>query len=186
MILRMKIIRYIFRITCASWLPLLIKPGSKLGWDLGFELGFSVDMVPVAPVGYPLGHYINTLLGLALDNYFGTWEGYLFVVSLGTLDGLMIGTGEVCLVGLSLVLLLGSPPDSQNPGLTGIILEMSLGNNIGSLINYIWNINWCVPRIGTWKLLWHFNWVPSLLFSLFGTCHTDCNAHGIFTWKFSG
>ena len=57
-------------------------------------------MVLGAPVGYPLGYSINMLIGLELENYFGTQEGYLVGVSLATLTGLMIGTGEVSLVGL--------------------------------------------------------------------------------------
>ena len=56
MIRRMKIIRYIFRITCASWLPHLRISGSDIGWYLGSELGLSVGMVLLAPVGSPLGY----------------------------------------------------------------------------------------------------------------------------------
>ena len=59
-------------------------------------------MVLGAPVGYPLGYYINILLGLAFFNSLGTWEGSLVVVSLVPLVGLIIGTGEGYLVGLSL------------------------------------------------------------------------------------
>ena len=68
----------------------MITSGSDLGWDLVFELGFSVDMMMVVPIGSPLGYSINMLLGLALVNYFGTWEVSLVGVSLGALDGLMI------------------------------------------------------------------------------------------------
>ena len=57
------------------------------------------------------------------------------------------------MVGLSLGLPLGSPFDSPNPVLIGIILCMSLVNTLGSLIDYIWHINWCGPWIGTVKLL---------------------------------
>ena len=64
--------------------------GSEIVWALGFELGSSVDMVLLAPVGSPLGYSINMLLGLALENYFGTWEVSLAGVLLGALDGLMI------------------------------------------------------------------------------------------------
>ena len=77
----------------------------------------------------------------------------MVVFSLGTLDGLMIGTVERYLVGLSLVLPLVYPLDSPNLGLTGTILAMSLGNPLVSLIDSIWNINWCVTLIGTWQLL---------------------------------
>ena len=56
------------------------------------------------------------LLDLELCNYFGTKEVYLFGLSLGILYGLMIGTGGMSLVGLSLVLPLGSPFDSSNTG----------------------------------------------------------------------
>ena len=52
----------------------------------------------------------------------------------------MIGTGEGSLIGLSMGLLLESPVESSNTRLTGIILEMSIGNLLGSLIDYIWNI----------------------------------------------
>ena len=88
----MKSIRYICRLTCASWFSRLRTSGSDIGWDLGFELGFSVDMVMGEPVVYPLGYYINMLIFVALDNSFDTWEGSLVVVSLDTLSGLMIGT----------------------------------------------------------------------------------------------
>ena len=54
----------------------------------------------VASVGYPLGDSIDMILGLTLDNYFGPWEGYLVVVSLVELGGLMIGTWVGSLVGL--------------------------------------------------------------------------------------
>ena len=64
-------------------------------------------MVLGAPVGYPLGYYINMLLGLELCNFFGIWEVSLVVVSPGTLVGLTIGTGEGYLVGLSLGIPLG-------------------------------------------------------------------------------
>ena len=67
MIWRMKIIRYICRVTCSSWIPRLRTSGSNIGWDLGFELGFSVDIVLGAPVGSQLGYSINIFLGLALE-----------------------------------------------------------------------------------------------------------------------
>ena len=77
-----------------------------------------------SPVGYTLGYSINMLLGLALENSFRSWEGYLVVVSLVPLDGLVIGTGEGYLAGLSLRLPLGYPLDSPNPvlELPGMIL----------------------------------------------------------------
>ena len=106
---RMKSIRYIFRLTCASWIPRLRTSGSKLGWDLGFEIGLTVGIVLGAPVGSPLRYYINMLLGLELLNSFGKSEGHLVGISLGPLSGSMIGTGEEYLVGLLLGLQLGSP-----------------------------------------------------------------------------
>ena len=93
-----------------------------------FEIGFSVDMMVGALVGSPLGYSINMLLVLALFNYFGTWEGYLVGVSLGTLYVLMIGIVEGFLVCLSLKIPLGSPLNSPNPELTVIILGIYLGN----------------------------------------------------------
>ena len=53
----------------------------------------------------------------------------MVVFSLGTLVGLIIGTGEGSLVGLSLVLTLGYPLGYPNPGayLTGTLLGMPLG-----------------------------------------------------------
>ena len=81
------------------------------------------------------------LLGLALENSFGTWERYFVGVSLDPLAKSMIGTVEGYLVGLSLGLPIGSPFDSPNTGLTGIIICMSLGNPLGYLIDYIWHIN---------------------------------------------
>ena len=56
------------------------------------------------------------LLGLAIGDYFGTWEVTLVGVSLGTMCGLMIGTVEESIFGLSLVLPLVSPLESPNPG----------------------------------------------------------------------
>ena len=97
----------------------------------------------------------------------------------------MIGTGEWYLVGLSLGVLIWSLLDSPNPGLTGIILDMSLSNPLGSLIDYIWHINWYAPWIGTWKVLWYFNWVTSLLFSWIGPWNTYWQDDGTFTWELS-
>ena len=102
MIQRMKIIRYICGLTCASFHPNLRTSGSDLGWALVFEIGFSVDIVLEAPIGYPIGYSINLLLSFSLDNSFVTWEVYLVGVSLGILTGLMIGTVEGSLVVLSL------------------------------------------------------------------------------------
>ena len=93
------------------------------------------------------------LLRLALGNYFGPWEGYLVVISLGRLDGFIIGTGEGYLVGLSLVVSLGSPFESPNHVLTVIILGTSLRNSRGCLLDSIWYINCYGPCIGTWKFL---------------------------------
>ena len=55
-------------------------------------------------------------------------------VSLDTLDGFMIGTGEVYFVGLSLVLSLGSPLDSLNPrsDMSGKLMGSPLGFCFGS------------------------------------------------------
>ena len=39
---------------------------------MGFDLGFSVETMMGKPVGSPLGYYIDMLLGLELENYFGT------------------------------------------------------------------------------------------------------------------
>ena len=68
------------------------KSGSDLGWALGFEVGLFFYMMMGAHLEYPLGYSINMFLVLELDKSVGTWEGYLVVVSLGTLDVLMIGT----------------------------------------------------------------------------------------------
>ena len=129
LIWRIRNIRYIWRLTCVSWLPTLITSGSELGWNLGFELGFSVNMVLVAPVGSPLGYSISILLVLVIDNYSGTWESSLGVFFLHTLAGWVVGTGEGYLVLLSLLLLLGSPFYSPNPGadLSGTLLGSALG-----------------------------------------------------------
>ena len=72
-----------------------------------FGLGLSDGMVLGAPAVYPLVYSIKILLGLALVNYFVTFEGSLVEVSLVSLAGLMIGTGEGYLSSLSLVLPLG-------------------------------------------------------------------------------
>ena len=53
-----------------------------------------------APFGYPLGYSINMFIGLELENYFSKREGSLVEVSLETLNGLMIGTGEVSFLGV--------------------------------------------------------------------------------------
>ena len=93
MIRRMKTIRYLFRLTCASWIPCLITSGSDLGWDLGFELRFSVGMVLGSPVGYTIGYSFNMFIGLKLDNSFDALEGYWVGVSLGPFYGLIIDSG---------------------------------------------------------------------------------------------
>ena len=69
-ILRMKSIIYLCRITCDSYVPRLRTSGSEIDWDMGFELVFSVEMVMGSPVGSPFGYYINMLLGLEIENYF--------------------------------------------------------------------------------------------------------------------
>ena len=62
-------------------------------------------MVLGEPVVSPLEDSIVILLGLALGTYFIKLERCLVGVSLGTIGGLMIGTREVSLIGLSLGLL---------------------------------------------------------------------------------
>ena len=109
MIWRIKSIIYIYILTCASFLPFLGASGYDLWRALGFEPVLTVGMLMGAHVGYPLGYSIKILVGLALVNSFGTWELYLVVIPLSTLDGLMIGAVELSLVGLSLGLPLGSP-----------------------------------------------------------------------------
>ena len=92
----------------------MISSGYDLGWSLGFELGFPVIMVIGELVGYQLEDSISVLIFLALGTYCGTWEVYLVIVSLGTLYVLIIGAVEGYLVGLTLVLTLGSPLESPN------------------------------------------------------------------------
>ena len=70
----------------------MITSESELGCNMGFGIVFTVGIVLGAPVGSPLGYKINTFLGLALVNYFGTRKGYLVGVLLDTLSSLMIGT----------------------------------------------------------------------------------------------
>ena len=96
-----------------------------------FELGFLVNIFLGVPTGYPLGYSINMLLGLTLNNSLGMWEVCLFGFLLRLLYGFIIGTREVSLVLLPLVIPLGSPFDSPNPVLTGIILDVSIGNSLG-------------------------------------------------------
>ena len=101
-------IRFICILTCEYWIPRLKPSGYDLGWALLFEPGFSFVMVLRSLVWYPLGYSINMFLGLALRNYFVTWEVYLVGVSLGTLAVLIISIWEGYLVVLLLVLPLGS------------------------------------------------------------------------------
>ena len=68
MILRMKISKYLVRLTCASWLSRLRTSGSEIGWYMGFKLEFTVGMVLGSPSGYPLGYSTNMFLGLSLEN----------------------------------------------------------------------------------------------------------------------
>ena len=112
---------------CACFIELYYR--SELGWDLGFEIGFSVDIALGAPVGSPLVYSINMLLGLELFDYFVTRKVSLVGVSLGPMYGLMLGTGEEYLAGLSLGLLLGSPLEYPNNGsdLTVMLLSVTLG-----------------------------------------------------------
>ena len=186
MVWRVKSIRYLCRLTFAYLLPRLRTSVYELVWAMGFELNFSVYMETGSPIIYPLEYSINMFIGLALENSFGTWDVSLVGVSLGPIYGLMTVTEEVSLVWLSLGLALGSPFGYPNPGLTVIIPVLSLWNNLESLLEYIWNINCCCPWIGTWWLLWSFNWFPSFLFSLPGTWHTYWHADGIFTCLFFG
>ena len=82
----------------------------------------------------------------------------LVVVSIDTLNILVIGVVEEYLVGLSLVISLGPPLKYPNLRdvvhylfvfMAGIILDISLGNTLGSLLEYIWLINWCGLWLGT-------------------------------------
>ena len=69
----------------------------------------------------------------------------MVVVLFGTLVGLMIGTGEVSLVGLSLVLPLGYPLESTNTGvdMPGTLMGASLGLWFGSEAVRCW-CYWCL------------------------------------------
>ena len=96
----MKSIGYIFRVTCASWIPQLRTYGYDIGWDMGFEFVFSVDIVLGETVGSPLVYSINMLLGLVIFNYFCTWGIYLLGVSLGIMAIFIFVTGGLSLVGL--------------------------------------------------------------------------------------
>ena len=72
-----------------------------------------------------------------------------FVISLEPLDGFIIGAGKGCLVGLSLVLPLGSPLDSQNPvsDIPVTLMVAPLGLCFGSDI--VWGLGIsCVPPSG--------------------------------------
>ena len=82
-----------------------------------------------SPVGSQLENPVSILLGLALGNSFVTWEGYLVGVSLDTLVGLVIGTGEGSLVYLSLGIPLRYQLESPNPGddLSGMLLVTPIG-----------------------------------------------------------
>ena len=72
--------------------------------------------------------------------------------------GFMTCTVEVSLVGLSLVILLGSPLEYPNIGavlgflfgsMNEIISSISLGSTRVSLLGSIWHITWCRPWIGS-------------------------------------
>ena len=166
MMWRMKIIRYLCRLTCASWLTRLRTSRSYLCWTIVFGLGFSVSIVMGAPAGYPLGCFIKIYICLTLWNSFSTCEGYLVVVSIVSLSGLMIRTIEGYLVGLSLQVPLRSPLESQNPGseMPGTLLVAPIGLWFFSelfrclcyccrLINFCEATRWgvvisCVPNSG--------------------------------------
>ena len=72
-----KIIGYLCRLTCDSWITNLRTYVSDLGWAQGFELCFPVVLVLGEPVGYLLGYSINMFFGLVLSNSSGTLEGSL-------------------------------------------------------------------------------------------------------------
>ena len=110
----MNSIIFLCRLACASWIRCLRTSGSELWCALGFEISLPVCTVLGALVGSPLGYSTNMLIVMKFGNYFETWEGYLFGVSLGTLYGLIIGTREGSLFGLSLRLPLGSPLEFPN------------------------------------------------------------------------
>ena len=58
----------------------------------------------------------------------------MVVFLFGTLVGLIIGTGEVCFVGLSLVFPFGNPLESTN---TGVDMPSTLmGNSLGLWFGY--------------------------------------------------
>ena len=42
---------------------------------------------------------------------------------------------------------------STNPGLTGIILGMYIGDTLLTLLDFIWHINWYSPWIDTLELI---------------------------------
>ena len=73
----MKNIIFLCRLTCASCLHRLVTYGSEIDWDMRFKFGLEVGMVLGEPVGSSLVYSVNMLIGLALGNYFGTWEGSL-------------------------------------------------------------------------------------------------------------
>ena len=71
MIWRMHSIRFLCRITYASWILHLRASGSELVWTMTFDMGVYNSMVLGAPSGYPLEDSISMLLGLAFGNSFG-------------------------------------------------------------------------------------------------------------------
>ena len=126
-------------------------------------------MVLGTPIGYQLGNSISMLLDLVRGTSFGIWERTLVGVSLVTIVWLMIGTGEGYLVGLSLVLPLGSPLESPNPGnmlgslfgsINDMTLDISLWNPLVSLCGSIWHVNWRCSWIVAWKILLRLKLVP--------------------------
>ena len=81
------------------------------------------------PIVYTLEYLIVIFLGLALENSFGTWEGYSVLVSLVTVGRFIIGTGEGYLVSLSLGFSLGSLIESKNT--FSVLTVMLLGASLG-------------------------------------------------------
>ena len=139
---------------------------------VGYRPGGSTRMAMGAPAIYSFGVSTDMFLFLSLGNHFRTWEGYFVEILIGSLGGLIIGTSGVYFVGISLILSivfalgmtrrnpLGYLLEYKNPVaviyyLFGYLVvinpEVSIGNPLGSLLDYIWNVNWCGPWLGYWK-----------------------------------
>ena len=142
---RIETIRYLYRLTCASWIPCLGNLGLILDGIWALNIDLFVNMVMVAHVGYPLGFYINMLIGLSLCNFFVTWEVSLVWFSLGS----------------SLEL---KNPRVELGSMIGSLNVMTLGTCLGKFSGYqldsIFRKNCCCTWLGPSKFLWHFNWVP--------------------------